>query len=563
LTADIICDSFIGGVLGLTQHFLDRKQDGWAMSDTPQRDDHDEYDDVDRLDQGTASQDNAELARAVFAGLAPRRAYLTEPLADTDRTHPDSTRQRIAKSLYATVPIVLFGSMAVAMNIPTMTDSAQAKRPAQPKAENSEAVLATGPRSAVAATPAITADVSPRSALATTQAPRLYRVLAGDTVSDIAARFGLSTPSVLALNGLSWSSLIFPGQQLTLSTASGLVDAAPEDQRVSGSSTTSDGVYTIVTGDTVSAIAERFGISTISVLMANGLGWSSIIYPGQTIVVPGANTPSGSPALDHGDSPAVIRDESNAGSTLNGELPTGQTPSTAAPTDESSAPVAEKPSSAVEPTPQAESAPPAPAAPQNGSYMIVSGDTISGIASRFGITTQALLDANGLSWSSVIYGGQTLVIPGVTTPAPSAPTGTPSVAGLTDEMAGHARTIIQVGRELGVPDYGIVIALATAMQESSLRNLDWGDRDSVGLFQQRPSSGWGSIEQLTTPTHAARLFYGGPSNPNRGYTRGLLDIRGWESMGLTQAAQAVQISGHPDAYAKWEQPAWSWFAQLG
>ena len=542
------------------------------MSDTPHRDDHDDYDrvDVDResVAQESVDQDSAEIRRAVFAGLTPRRVYLTGPVADTDRTRSDGTRQRIAKSLYATVPIVLVGSMAVAMNIPTTTESAQVKRPAQPKAEHSEAVLATGPRSAATVTAATltaaaAAAVSPRFALATTQAPRVYRVLAGDTVSEIAARFGLSTPSVLALNGLSWSSLIFPGQQLTLLTASEQADAAAEDQSISESSSTGDGVYTIVTGDTVSAIAERFGISTISVLMANGLGWSSIIFPGQTIVVPGAKTPTDSPALDRGESPVVVRDESNAGSSLIGDLPTGQTPSTSAPAEDTPTSTPEEQGSAVEPAPPVESAPPAPPAPQNGSYVIVSGDTVSGIATRFGITTQALLDANGLSWSSVIYGGQTLVIPGVTTPAPGAPSGAPSVAGLTDEMAGHARTIIQVGRELGVPDYGIVIALATAMQESSLRNLDWGDRDSVGLFQQRPSSGWGSVEQLTTPTHAARLFYGGPSNPNRGFTRGLLDIRGWESMAVTQAAQAVQISGHPDAYAKWEQSARSWFAQLG
>ena len=533
------------------------------MSDTPHRDDDYGHDDVDRPDDDLAGRGNAEIAHAVFAGLAPRQARRTEH-ANADRTHGEGTRQRIAKNLYATVPIVLVGSMTVAMHIPTTIESAQVKSPAKPKAENSEAVLATAPRTAAAASPAAAA-ISPRSATTPTQVPRGYRVLAGDTVSEIAARFGLSTPSVLALNGLSWSSLIFPGQHLTLSTAPDRADTARGDQSIAESSTSGDGEYTIVTGDTVSEIAERFGISTISVLMANGLGWSSIIYPGQTIVVPGAKNPGDSPALEQGESPVVLRGESDAGSSLIGGLPTGQAPSIAAPGEESPTSAAEKPGSAEQPAPPAQSAPPAaptPAPPQNGSYVIVSGDTVSGIASRFGITTQALLDANGLSWSSVIYGGQTLVIPGVTTPAPGAPTGAQKITGLTDEMAGHARTIIQVGRELGVPDYGIVIALATAMQESSLRNLDWGDRDSVGLFQQRPISGWGSIEQLTTPTHAARLFYGGPSNPNRGFTRGLLDIRGWESMGLTQAAQAVQISGHPDAYAKWEQSARSWFAQL-
>src|SRR5690606_9623698 len=123
------------------------------------------------------------------------------------------------------------------------------------------------------------------------------------------------------------------------------------------------------------------------------------------------------------------------------------------------------------------------------------------------------------------------------------------------EMAGNARTIVSVGRSLGVSDYGIVIALATAAQESTLRNLTWGDLDSVGLFQQRPSAGWGSVHELTTPDHAARLFYGGPGNPNAGNTRGLLDIPGWQSMSVTQAAQAVQISAFPDAYAKWETSA--------
>ena len=134
---------------------------------------------------------------------------------------------------------------------------------------------------------------------------------------------------------------------------------------------------------------------------------------------------------------------------------------------------------------------------------------------------------------------------------------------LNADQRAHAQTIISVGRQLGVPDYGIVIALATAMQESSLRNLSWGHLDSVGLFQQRPSSGWGTPAQLQDTAYASRLFYGGPSNPNRGVTRGLLDIRGWQSMSLTVAAQAVQISAHPTAYAKWETSARAWLEQLG
>ncbi|NYI03446.1 cell wall-associated NlpC family hydrolase [Allostreptomyces psammosilenae] len=83
--------------------------------------------------------------------------------------------------------------------------------------------------------------------------------------------------------------------------------------------------------------------------------------------------------------------------------------------------------------------------------------------------------------------------------------------------------------------------MATALQESSLRNLSYGDRDSLGLFQQRPSQGWGTAEQIQDPVYASTKFY-----------EGLLAVDGWESMTLTQAAQAVQRSDFPDAYAKWE-----------
>jgi hypothetical protein len=171
-----------------------------------------------------------------------------------------------------------------------------------------------------------------------------------------------------------------------------------------------------------------------------------------------------------------------------------------------------------------------------------------------------VLTANGLGWSTIIYPGQSLIIPGVT----SAPAGSSSgVTPLTAEMADNARVIIDVGRSLGVPDYGIIIALATAMQESSLRNLNWGDRDSIGLFQQRPSQGWGTVEQIMNREFAARAFYGGATNPNKGKTRGLLDYAGWQSMPLTVAAQTVQKSAYPNAYAKWETSARAWLAQLG
>lgn len=112
------------------------------------------------------------------------------------------------------------------------------------------------------------------------------------------------------------------------------------------------------------------------------------------------------------------------------------------------------------------------------------------------------------------------------------------------EQVSNAAVIVAVGAQRQVPARGWVIALATAMQESSLVNLTGGDRDSVGLFQQRPSQGWGTVAQLQDPAYAAGAFY------DR-----LLTVEGWQGMPLTDAAQAVQRSAYPDAYAHWEPDA--------
>lgn len=124
---------------------------------------------------------------------------------------------------------------------------------------------------------------------------------------------------------------------------------------------------------------------------------------------------------------------------------------------------------------------------------------------------------------------------------------------MSAEQADNAIAIGQVALdELDLPRRALEIAIATAIQESKLANLDGGDRDSAGLFQQRPSTGWGSHDQVTNPRLATRAFFGRAdhtSNP------GLLDIPGWALMPLAEAAQAVQRSGYPDAYAQWETAA--------
>ncbi len=120
----------------------------------------------------------------------------------------------------------------------------------------------------------------------------------------------------------------------------------------------------------------------------------------------------------------------------------------------------------------------------------------------------------------------------------------PAGTSLTGEQLRNAATIVQVGRRERMPAYGLTIALATALQESGLRNLTWGDRDSIGLFQQRPSAGWGNREEILDPVYSARRFYAA-----------LREVRGWQSMPLTHAAQAVQRSAFPFAYARHEPVA--------
>jgi hypothetical protein len=136
------------------------------------------------------------------------------------------------------------------------------------------------------------------------------------------------------------------------------------------------------------------------------------------------------------------------------------------------------------------------------------------------------------------------------------------VAGLDAEQARNAGIIVAVGQAAEVPAFGLHVALATAMQESSLRNLDHGDQDSLGLFQQRPSAGWGTPAQLQDPVYAAQAFFGGENGPNGGEPPGLLDQDGWQHMSLADAAQAVQRSAHPDAYARWEKAAAGWLAAI-
>jgi LysM repeat protein len=341
--------------------------------------------------------------------------------------------------------------------------------------------------------------------------PAAYVVRPGDTVSAIAIRHGLRPADVLAWNGLGWRSVIYPGQKLRLTStpaaakpaAEPAAKAAPKPAAKPAAAATT---HTVVRGDTVYAIARKYGTTVAKIIAANGLSRAALIHPGQKLRIGAA--PAAAPKA-----PAAAK-----------------------------APAAPKPAAA----------PASVVVP--AAHTVALGDTLSAIAKKYGTTVAVLLQANGLGNGSIIYPGQSLRL------APPAPAQRSATLDATQRA--HAVHIIRVGRELGVPDRGIAIALATAMVESSMRNLDHGDRDSLGLFQQRPSQGWGTAEQILDADRSIRVFYGGPRDPNGAASRGLLDLSGWESRKFTDAAQAVQVSAFPERYGQWEKQANSWLASL-
>src|SRR5215475_1265093 len=119
---------------------------------------------------------------------------------------------------------------------------------------------------------------------------------------------------------------------------------------------------------------------------------------------------------------------------------------------------------------------------------------------------------------------------------------------LSDEQVHNAQQIVKAAQKMHLPPRAAVIAVATSMQESKLHNLGnlgaTNDHDSLGLFQQRPSSGWGTPQQITDPQHSATSFL-----------KGLQQVNGWQHMPLTDAAQKVQVSAYGDRYAQWETQA--------
>ncbi|MGH3731144.1 MAG: hypothetical protein ACRDTU_20700 [Micromonosporaceae bacterium] len=147
-------------------------------------------------------------------------------------------------------------------------------------------------------------------------------------------------------------------------------------------------------------------------------------------------------------------------------------------------------------------------------------------------------------------GPKKAAVPGSAVLLPHKPQGSQDAFRPTPEQVNNARTIVKVSRKMGLPPRAAVVAVATSLQESKLINLghlgDRNDHDSQGLFQQRPTSGWGSVDEITDPVYSSTAFY-----------KALTQVPGWQSMSLSEAAQKVQVSAYPMAYAKWEIMAYN------
>jgi LysM repeat protein len=287
-----------------------------------------------------------------------------------------------------------------------------------------------------------------------------YTVVAGDSLSGIAARHGVRTLALLQANGLELSSVILPGRVLQLPAGA----SAPAATAGGGSSTAtnagpSGGSYTVVAGDSLSAIASRHGVRLSALLDVNRLELSSVIMPGRVLQLPaGASAPAaptastapgaaGSYTVVAGD--ALSRIASRHGVTVNALMEVNglQLTSVILPGQSLRLPAGATPTSGG--AASGSTAPGAAAATTAGTYTVAAGDSLSGIASRNGVSLTELLRVNGLRVSSLILPGRVLHLPQGATPSPVAPAAAPAA---TPSGDGRVDTVVQYAlAQLGKP----------------------------------------------------------------------------------------------------------------
>ncbi|MHA7239034.1 LysM peptidoglycan-binding domain-containing protein [Arthrobacter sp. TMS1-12-1] len=418
----------------------------------------------------------------------------------------------------AALPAVILSSVALAQPA-TAAPATQA-----PVTRHLAATAPALPSRAVVPAALVAAQIpAQKIAVPVQRVPTDYTVKPGDTIGAIASRHGLSTDAVLTRNGMTARTTIYPGQRIKLAGgATPAVKPAPAQPAPAAGST-----YVVKPGDTLGAIAARQGVSLQSVLTANRLSVTSVIYPGQKLVVgsktaapapapaPVKVTPAPAPAggsyvVKSGDTLGAIASRNGIGLdallTANGLsrssiiFPGQKLKLTGTVTPQATPPKA-----------------PAPAPAPSGSYTVKPGDTLGAIASRHGVGLSSLLAANRMSLTTVIYPGQKLTIPtGGATPAPApAPAPTDLVPStflgyqypdrvVADANANKAllnsmpapspaemrQIVADTARSMGVDPS---LALAFAFQESSFNQRAVSPANAIGTMQVIPSSGrWAS-----------------------------------------------------------------------
>ncbi|MPV37673.1 lytic transglycosylase domain-containing protein [Georgenia subflava] len=356
-----------------------------------------------------------------------------------------------------------------------------------------------------------------------------YRVQAGDTVSHIALRTGSSVAAIVKANSLDSRALIRVGQMLKVpsaastSAAPAAASPAPASPRVSTTTTT----HTVRAGDTVSALAKQYGTTVSAIVKANNLRSAGLIYVGQRLAVGAtavsSSTSAAAPAAAAPATPSAVGTHTvRSGDTLSalakqygttvgaivkandlrsaGLIYVGQRLAVGA---AASAPAAPKPAAAATPA----------ATVASGNHTVRAGETVSGLAKKWGTTVAAVIDANKLSSSGLIYVGQRLTVPGAPAPSTSPtqqlvpnsflgrtyPEATVASANANKatllamgvpSRAEMQALVVRVAREMGVDP---ALAQAHAYQESGFNHTAVSPANAIGTMQVIPTSGdWAS-----------------------------------------------------------------------
>lgn len=381
-----------------------------------------------------------------------------------------------------------------------------------------------------------------------------WKVKRGQTITGIAALLGVSVATLLAVNPqVKDKNKISEGQELNIPSKG--ATKPPTTPPVKPK----ENEYLVEkAGETLTSIAKKLGISLTELEQANkGVGNQVPFAKGEKVNLPKKAT----------------------------QPPTSKPSTGGKPSEKPSKPVSEKPTTPSKPSAEKPAVVPA-------KYTVKRGDTLSKIAHKHGVSLSALLAANSFKNPNLIYPGQVVKVPAkgstntekctcnkvsphqpkphkpvappVQKPSVEKPPVTSGVVTLeslikqkpqgvqrgwdrplTAAEIGNARVIYQQA----VVNFGkadgpraAVIGIATTYQESRLINVQGGDRDSAGLFQQRPSMGWGSHAQVTDPVYASNKFF----------TTLAKVAPGWKSMSLVDASHAVQKSGSPALPGQYE-----------